>query len=94
MQRIQSREVSDAFWERVEPLVPVRELDPKRKVGGGRNPIPARRIFEAIIYVLRTGFQWKALPSGDVVSKSMLNTTNCTLNVPIPGFGNKFSALN
>jgi len=28
----------------------------------GRKPIPARQIFSAIVYVLRTGCQWKALP--------------------------------
>ncbi|MDR1143062.1 MAG: transposase, partial [Spirochaetaceae bacterium] len=30
----------------------------------GRKPIPPRRILEAILYVLRTGMQWKALPKG------------------------------
>jgi len=34
----------------------------KRKAGGGRKPIPTRKIFEAILYVLRTGCHWKALP--------------------------------
>lgn len=60
-------EVSDAFWERVKPLVPLRPERPrgkvfKRKSGGGRKPKEARLIFEAIVYVLRTGCQWKALP--------------------------------
>jgi transposase len=32
------------------------------KVGGGRKPIEARKIFAAIVYVLRTGIRWKALP--------------------------------
>ena len=66
MAKIQSWEVSDAFWEKVEPLIPAPQRDPskmyKRKQGGGRKPIPSRRIFEAIIYVLRTGCQWKAMP--------------------------------
>lgn len=64
--RIQSWEVSDSFWERVASLVPKRERSEtktyKRKAGGGRNPIPYRRVFEGIIYVLRAGCQWKALP--------------------------------
>jgi transposase len=34
----------------------------RRKPGGGRKPMDARQVFEAIIYVLRTGIQWKALP--------------------------------
>ena len=33
-----------------------------RKAGGGRKPKAARLVFEAIVYVLRTGCQWKALP--------------------------------
>jgi transposase len=50
----------------VEPLVPVvtrtdgRQY--RRQPGAGRKPIPARQIFSAIVYVLRTGCQWKALP--------------------------------
>ncbi len=58
--------VTDAFWERVEPLIPQRVIEPKkkrvRKAGAGRPPKPARQVFEAIVYVLRTGCQWKALP--------------------------------
>ena len=61
MARIQSWEVSDAFWGKVEPLIPTPERDPnktfKRRAGGGRKPIPPRKIFEAILYVLRTGCQ-------------------------------------
>ena len=34
----------------------------QRKPGAGRKPLPARQIFSAIVYVLRTGCQWKALP--------------------------------
>lgn len=66
MSQIQSWEVSDALWERVAPLVPRRTRDPnksyKRKAGGGRKPLDPRRVFAGIIYVLRTGCQWKALP--------------------------------
>ena len=63
-----SWEVTDAFWSRVEPLVPARrERVPEktfvRKPGGGRKPKPARVVFEAIVFVLRTGCQWKALPA-------------------------------
>lgn len=56
MARIQSWEVSDSFWERVERLIPEPERDTnkeyKRKAGGGRKPMPPRQIFEAIMYVL------------------------------------------
>lgn len=34
----------------------------QRKPGGGRKPMSNRRIFEGIVYVLRTGCQWKSLP--------------------------------
>jgi transposase len=59
-------EVSDAFWAIVEPLIPERKRDKdktyKRIIGGGRKPIDPRKVFAAIVYVLRTGIQWKALP--------------------------------
>ena len=59
--------VSDVFWKRVEPLIPRRPGRPARRKfarqpGGGRKPKDARVVFEAIVYVLRTGCQWKALP--------------------------------
>ena len=64
--RIKSWEVSGAFWEIVAPLIPVRRRDAtkayKRKIGGGRRPLEPRTVFAAIVYVLRTGIQWKALP--------------------------------
>ena len=63
---IKSWTVSDALWERVEPLVPKHRRDKGRKYerrpGGGRKRMQPRRVFEAIVYVLRTGCQWKALP--------------------------------
>ena len=66
MAQIKSWEVSDELWAKVEPLVPIpkrqTERNYKRKPGGGRKPMPARQIFSAIVYVLRTGIQWKALP--------------------------------
>jgi transposase len=59
--RLESWEVSDAFWERVEPLIPQRAPRPaKHKFE--RKPKDPRVVFEAIVYVLRTGCQWKALP--------------------------------
>jgi putative transposase len=66
MSRVNSWEVSDVLWSRVEPLIPVPERDPTkiyhRKPGAGRKPLPARRVFAGIIYVLRTGCHWKAVP--------------------------------
>ena len=68
MPKIQSWEVSEALWQRVEPLLPgrppraERRRKYQRRPGGGRKPISPREIFAAIVYVLRTGCQWKALP--------------------------------
>jgi hypothetical protein len=54
--QLASWEVSDAFWQRVEPLVPPRPARPSdreylRKPGGGGKSIEARTAFEAIVYV-------------------------------------------
>ena len=66
MTKAKAWEVTDDFWKRVEPLIPVRQrLSDQtytRKAGGGRKPKAPRLVFEGIVYVLRTGCQWKALP--------------------------------
>jgi len=66
MAAVKCWEVSEEFWRRVEPLVPSPQRDPARtyhrRPGGGRKPLPPRQVFAAIVYVLRTGIQWKALP--------------------------------
>ena len=78
MAKTKSWEVTDDFWKRVEPLVPVRkrpvELSYVRKAGGGRKPKDARLVFEGIVYVLRTGCQWKALPTERFGSASAIHT--------------------
>jgi transposase len=74
--RVDSWVVTDEFWERVEPLIPKRLAVDRiyvRKPGAGRPPKPARLVFEAIVYVLRTGCQWKALPKEQAVG---LNPTD------------------
>jgi len=75
--RIQSLEVSDAFWERISPLIPQPERDReksyKRMAGGGRKLIPYRHVFEGIVYVLRTSCQWKVLPKERFGSPSSIH---------------------
>jgi len=70
-------EVSDDFWARVEPLIPEPERDAtksyKRAQGAGRKRKPARLVFEAIVFVLRTGCQWKALPKAVFGSASSVH---------------------
>ena len=54
----QFRELPDALWEQIAPLIPVR----RRKTLRGRPPVPDREVLAGIVYRLRTGCQWKALP--------------------------------
>ena len=74
MSKANSWEVTDAFWHRVEPLVPVRQrpVDKAyvRQSGAGRKPKDARLVFEAIVFVLRTGCQWNALNVTGLCSSS------------------------
>ena len=74
MAKTESWEVSDELWQNVEPLVP--KPPPRRarqryqrRPGGGRKPLGDRQIFSGLVYVLRTGCQWKALPK-DLPPKS------------------------
>ena len=50
--------VSDELWKQVQPLIPPAPSHAK----GGRPRIPDRQAFEAMVYILRTGIQWNALP--------------------------------
>ena len=65
--QVDSQVVTDEFRNRVKPLVsqPICDTDKQyvRRAGAGRPAKPARLLFEAIVYVLRTGYQWKVLPS-------------------------------
>ena len=76
--RLASWEVSDAFWSRVEPLLPPTPGRDKaqhyaRAARAGRKRKDARLVFEAIVYVLRTGCQWKALPGERFGSASAIH---------------------
>lgn len=75
--RAESWVVTDAFWERVAPLIPPR-IAPAgkkyvRKPGAGRPAKPPRQVFEGIVFVLRTGCQWKALPKERFGSASAIH---------------------
>lgn len=58
MARTKPWEVSDTLWQRAEPVLPPAKPRPK----GGRPPRDDRQMLGAILYVLRTGIQWNALP--------------------------------
>lgn len=51
-------DVDDSLWEQLAPLLPPAPSHAR----GGRPRMPDRDAFEAILYVLRTGIAWKALP--------------------------------
>ena len=75
--RVDSWVVTDEFWQRVEPLIPQRAQVPGkqyvRKPGAGRPANPPRQVFEDIVFVLRTGCQWKALPAERFGSASAIH---------------------
>ena len=52
--------VSDALWQQIEPLLPPL---PPPSPKGGRPPVPHREALAGIIFVLRTGIPWQALPA-------------------------------
>src|SRR4249920_233602 len=51
--------VSDALWEVVEPLLPVKE---RRFRYPGRKRLPDRQALQGILFVLHTGISWTHLP--------------------------------
>jgi transposase len=51
--------VSDELWKLVEPLLPP-EPEPSPK--GGRPRVTNRQALTGVVFVLRTGVPWQALP--------------------------------
>jgi putative transposase len=50
--------IPDEMWQRISPSLP-----PEKEPGTpGRPPVPFRKVIDGILFVLRTGCQWKALP--------------------------------
>lgn len=77
MGKVKAWEVSEAFWDKASALIPQPRRDPSRsyvrKPGAGRTPMDSRKVFEAIVYVLRTGIQWKAIPKSVYGSPSSIH---------------------
>lgn len=75
---VDSWKISDEFWERVEPLIPQKRREPGREYqrpeGAGRKPMDKRRVFEAILYVLKTGIKWNELSRATFGSSSSVNS--------------------
>jgi transposase len=52
------RNIPDDLWDEIKIILPSEKLD--KTVG--RPIVPFRKILDGILYVLRTGCQWKMLP--------------------------------
>ncbi|MBB6000001.1 transposase [Streptomonospora salina] len=51
-------DLSDAAWALIEPLMPVRY----RRKGGAPCKYGDRLVLDAILFVLRSGCQWRMIP--------------------------------
>jgi transposase len=51
--------LSDAQWERIRGHFPEESFPEEQP---GRKPIPARKILDAVLWILNTGAQWYMLP--------------------------------
>lgn len=51
-----STDLTDAQWQLMEPLLPAA------KPGGRPRTVDLREVVNAILYLLRTGCQWRLLP--------------------------------
>jgi transposase len=49
-------DLSDEEWAHVEPLIPAA------KRGGNKRHVNVREVVNALMYVLSTGCQWRAIP--------------------------------
>ena len=50
----------DELWQEIEPLLPPH---PPRTSKGGRPPVDDRNALRGILFVLKTGTPWQALPT-------------------------------
>ena len=53
--------VTDALWERLQPLLP--PPPPRRFRFPGRKPLDYRQVLTGILFVLKTGIAWDDLPA-------------------------------
>src|SRR3990172_6873665 len=52
------REIPDDLWNLIKPILP----PDKPAKSNGRPAVPNRTVLDGILYVLRTGCQWKMVP--------------------------------
>lgn len=53
-------DLTDAEWARLEPLLQEPAWD--RHAGGRPRKYPLRRVTDAVLYVVKTGCQWRQMP--------------------------------
>ncbi len=53
-------DLTDAQWSRLEPLLSMRQ--PGRHAGGRPRKYGLREVVNALLYVVKTGCQWRQLP--------------------------------
>jgi transposase len=51
--------ISDRLWKEIKPLLPERKVSPR----GGRPAVDDRKALTGIVFVLKTGMPWQALPA-------------------------------
>ena len=49
-------DLTEAEWDEVAPLIP------PAKPGGNKRKVDVRQVTNAVMYVLSTGCQWRAIP--------------------------------
>jgi transposase len=52
------RKIPDDLWDEIKLILPLE----KAKKTIGRPVVPFRNVLDGILYVLRTGCEWKMLP--------------------------------
>jgi putative transposase len=60
--------IPDELWRQIEPLLPPRRNT--HRFGGGRPRAGDRACMDGIVFVLRTGCQWKALSATGICPSS------------------------
>jgi transposase len=60
------RKIPDELWDEIKIILPPEK--PDKTIG--RPIVPFRKVLDGILYVLRTGCQWKMLPKKEYGSGS------------------------
>jgi transposase len=53
------RKIPDELWDEIRLILAPEKLNKTT----GRPVVPFRKVLDGILYVLRTGYQWKMLPN-------------------------------